>query len=1332
RIFVPGFSNPLVVRANDADQVNTSNAEIRYQLLDYVTNFTINQSTGEIKPIIPVDFEAIPQARGDIRVLVLTVRALDAGQPPLASNTTVKIFVQDGNDNAPVFLQNFYSQSIPEDIREGSSVLRVEAIDADDSPAFSKIAYRIKAGAQDKFVIDAMSGIISVAPGAYLDPDRTYPKSKLYTLTIVALDGGLGEQQMWAACQVNISIVDVNNKPPTMRPPGIVHIMEDTQPGEEVGQLVATDPDDNPDLSYSLCGGDDALSSEVKNEESTVVPFNTSDTFRIDLKSGKIYLRQRLDREKVETIKMCVQVVDEAKVSGEQLSQTLLNIKVGDVNDNAPVFRKPFYREAVTENSKIGSPVVTVRAIDIDKNRSISYSLEGPSDLLKLISIDIKTGEVLVSDKIDRETTAWINVTLKATDSGVPPLTGMTSLSIQVLDENDNNPAFVEGPTEFHVSEDSALGTVVARLRATDADAGEHGRITYALDPSGTHGKFKIDKDTGIITVAALLDREDIPQFTLIVQAWDNYEAGVGTDQSRRSFKQITIHLSDVNDERPVFVRQAVGECAEVSEFLKTGETVLMVSASDKDEPGSLNSRLVFSMDIDQPDNVVFDVESLAENQARILTKSSVRGKVGNYSLTLRARDQGFPILHAIGRFNICVQDVNDHAPLFIKPPQNYTIRIPENATIGTVVVEVLADDEDHGSNAQVRYRLKNLQNNHWKSFAIDELTGVMTLRAPLDRETQKVYELRVEASDQGTPTALTNDLDLTIYVTDVNDYAPEFTQDVFQLTFTENMSPGQEMYKLLATVDRDDEFGQNKPIPCYYIVGGNEDNRFSLDIFTHQLVATEVLDREEQAHYSLLVQASDDCFHQPRPVAMFDAKDNSLLQVDIKVLDVNDNPPRFTSRVFTGGVTTEANFGTTFMRVQAVDVDQGENCRVFYFLEGEVCRTLSEGLDPIQGSPFVLDRRTGEISLNFYPQRGMKGYFDFKVIANDSEGLFDTATVYIYLLREDQRVRFVLRLTPDEFKEKETEFRMVMANITGAIVNIDEIKVHENDDGTVDRTKSDIYLHFVNRDDNTIMEAMTAISLIDQNSFFLDKLFKDFNVLHSEPAEVSIMRIEEDDPFKTWLMGAVIFLTVMLVLVISLCVAQKKRYQRQLKAATVAAFGTSNSGPVHKRHDFPNTNQHSVEGSNPIWMHSYDNEWFHKDDEDLQRAPHSDSNSLDENAVVDQDQDHTDQASGSGSDRYSTSNLVNDRYVINPQSRSQAHSLQKTQEQSHGKARAPPVPEHRQSNHRLRSSHQAQHQSQQRNNFNTVLDVGVDYSHIFTAKMGTPNRLDKLEVSEL
>lgn len=165
-------------------------------------------------------------------------------------------------------------------------------------------------------------------------------------------------------------------------------------------------------------------------------------------------------------------------------------------------------------------------------------------------------------------------------------------------------------------------------------------------------------------------------------------------------------------------------------------------------------------------------------------------------------------------------------------------------------MVEALADDEDHGPNAIVKYRLKTLANNHWRTFGIDENTGVITLRAALDRETQKVYELRVEARDLGSPTQLTSDLDLTIYVTDVNDYAPEFTQDVFQLTFTENMTPGQEMYKLLATVDRDDDFGQNKPIPCYYIVGECRFGSFVTN-YVQKLVSSPIASQSQSVNKS-------------------------------------------------------------------------------------------------------------------------------------------------------------------------------------------------------------------------------------------------------------------------------------------------------------------------------------------------------------------------------------------------------------------------------------------------------------------------------------------------
>jgi hypothetical protein len=85
---------------------------------------------------------------------------------------------------------------------------------------------------------------------------------------------------------------------------------------------------------------------------------------------------------------------------------------------------------------------------------------------------------------------------------------------------------------------------------------------------------------------------------------------------------------------------------------------------------------------------------------------------------------------------------------------------------------------------------------------------------------------------------------------------------------------------------------------------------------------------------------------------------------------------------------------------------------------------TLTEGIDDFKREPFLVDRETGEVQLNFDPQQGMKGYFDFMVLVNDTGGLQDVARVFIYLLREDQRVRFVLRQQPPELRNKIEAFR--------------------------------------------------------------------------------------------------------------------------------------------------------------------------------------------------------------------------------------------------------------------------------------------------------------------
>lgn len=135
--------------------------------------------------------------------------------------------------------------------------------------------------------------------------------------------------------------------------------------------------------------------------------------------------------------------------------------------------------------------------------------------------------------------------------------------------------------------------------------------------------------------------------------------------------------------------------------------------------------------------------------------------------------------------------------------------------------------------------------------------------------------------------------------------------------------------------------------------------------------------------------------------------------------------------------------------------------------------------------------------------------------------------------------------------------FFRTFGNITNAIVNVDDFKVHENKDGTVDRTKTDMYLHLVNRKDNSIIEVSDVLRLVDQNIEQLDDLFKEFNVLDTQASEALVLTSEFGNPqMIIWLVMINLVMGALLVIVITLCLSQRTNYRRELKAARVSAYG--------------------------------------------------------------------------------------------------------------------------------------------------------------------------------
>ncbi len=1075
-------------------------------------------------------------------------------------------------------------------------------------------------------------------------------------MEITAFDDGIDNRKS-GKTHVNITILDVNNKPPTFKQLSLkdMFILEGNEPGEYITTLAAEDPDSDALLKYKIQANKSQAFDENGNP---LTGLNVTDIVAMDENTGDLFVMAELDRETLAHIRIGVSVEDMmanqvASKFQAQMSEAVLDLQVQDVNDNDPVFDHEFYLVNLLENVPADTPIVTVHARDLDQNRTIVYNLEGSLDILQILDIEPFSGKVLVRQKIDYEDIKWLNFTVRAMDNGVPSRSSYADVSVAVQDDNDNSPKFTQSSTNITVREDTQPGTIVAKLHALDNDSGEFGRVTYFLDRASAIGRFKIDPDTGELSVGTeALDREFQDKYNLLVEAYDNYHFGFPIGESRHAFTQVSVQVTDVNDETPVFEDDDQGPqgCSVITEFHNINEPILTVRAKDADDPRTPNGQVKFNIQ-DGNEQKLFKMEP----NGRLYPAKELKGYYGNFSVTILASDLGHPSNSASKTFAICIQDFNDNAPKFITPPRNFTLRVPENTTIGEDVLTVQAIDTDIGSNGAVRYRIRKDPLGNYRSFSIDPVSGVVTLIQPLDRERQKMYEIRIEAYDLGVPTSLQSDLDINIYVRNVNDHEPQFLVDEVRVNFTEHKAPGAERVKLAKTVDRDDVDEEERKMldVCYFIVSSDgPTGLFALHPTSHDLMVNKELDREVRSEYILVVKATEECINpldesKDNNVTM-DFNDDTLLMVKVSVNDIDDNAPQFAKKIFTGGIATDNDYGSVIMTVHASDPDV--DAVLEYSVIGSIVSSKeSEGLQDMNKEPFLLDKTSGDIVLNFDPQKGMKGYFAFHVKVEDMAGHSDRATVQIYLLREDQRVKFVVRSHPSEIRSKMDDFRSILASVTGSIVNVDHFVVHEDD-----HTKTDVLLHFVNPHDNTVLEANEVLKIIDYRTEELDPVFKEFNVLHTEGVNPSYVKaMSQETVIIMWLVGINIFQIILLILVLTLCYNQRTKYKRQVKAAMTAASVTGTLNRPGSRSpnglkmgppkDFvPNTNKHAGEGSNPVWMTSvaYDNMTFlgdqdHDMDDDqiddnvLQHAQDA-LDSLDANILNAEFNDHH-QETGSG-----------------------------------------------------------------------------------------------------
>ncbi|XP_065255965.1 cadherin-19 [Emys orbicularis] len=415
-----------------------------------------------------------------------------------------------------------------------------------------------------------------------------------------------------------------------------------------------------------------------------------------------------------------------------------------------------------------------------------------------IFTIDEYTGTIHVTQKLDREEKPFYTLRAQAINRNTQlPVEPESEFIIKVQDINDQEPKFLDGPYEATVPEMSPEGTSVIQVTATDGDDPAYGnsaRLLYSILQGQPY--FSVEPKTGVIRISSQMDRETKEQYFVIIQAKDM----VGQMGGFSGTATVTINLSDINDNKPIFQQKFY--YMNISEAAPAGSTIGKIMAEDSD----IGENAAMNYVIEGEESLVFDIITNNETQEGIVIlkervdfeskrRYSVRVKAINRQMDDHFMKEGpFEDTTII---KISVEDA-DEPPVFTS--QNYVMEIAEGATNGSFVGAITARDPDN-ANSPIRYSI--VHSTYLKRlFSINAHNGTIIITKLLDRETAAWHNITVTATEMRNPEQVS---EVTVYVQvlDVNDHAPEFPKH-YEIYVCENARSGQ-LIQTISAVDKDD-----------------------------------------------------------------------------------------------------------------------------------------------------------------------------------------------------------------------------------------------------------------------------------------------------------------------------------------------------------------------------------------------------------------------------------------------------------------------------------------------------------------------------------------------
>ncbi|EGW13683.1 Protocadherin-16 [Cricetulus griseus] len=934
----------LQLQAHDPD--DGDNGRVMYYLgAGTAGAFLLEPTSGELRTATALDREHCAS-------YAFSVNAVDgAAAGPLSTTVPITITVRDVNDHAPTFptspLRLRLPRSVPSLSRPTLALATLRAEDR-DAGANASILYRLAGTPPPGTTVDSYTGEIRVARS----PVALGPRDRV--LFIVATD--LGRPARSATGVVIVGIQGESERGPRFpRTSNEAVLRENAPPGTPVISPKAVHSGgSNGPITYSILSG------------------NEKGIFSIQPSTGAITVRsaEGLDFETSPRLRLVLQAE-----SGGAFAFSVLTLTLQDANDNAPRFLRPHYVAFLPESRPLEGPLLQVEADDLDQGSGgqISYSLAASQPARGLFHVDPATGTITTTAILDREIWAETRLVLMATDRGSPALVGSATLTVMVIDTNDNRPTIPQ-PWELRVSEDALLGSEIAQVTGNDVDSGPV--LWYVLSPSGPQDPFSIGRYGGRVSLTGPLDFEQCDHYHLQLLAHDGPHEG---------HANLTVLVEDVNDNAPTF-SQSLYQVM-MLEHTPPGSAILSVSATDRDSGanGHISYHLAspgegFSVD---PNNgtLFTTVGAVALGQEG----------PGVVDVVLEARDHGAPGRVARATVHVQLQDQNDYAPSFTLP--HYRVAVSEDLPPGSTLLTLEATDAD-GSRTHATVDYSIISGNRGRVFQLEprlteagegvgsgpQALGCLVLLEPLDFESLTQYNLTVAAADRGQPPR-SSAVPVTVTVLDVNDNPPVFTQASYRVTVPEDMPVGAE----LLHVEASDADPGPHGLVRFTLSSGDPLGLFELDENSGALRLAHPLDCETQARHQLVVQAAD-------PAGTHFA----LVPVTVEVLDVNDHGPAFPLNLLSTSLAENQPPGTLVTTLHAIDGDAGTFGRLQY--------SLLEAMPGPEGrEAFSLNSSTGELRARVPFDYEHTGSFRLLVGAADAGNLSASVTVSVLVTGEDE-----------------------------------------------------------------------------------------------------------------------------------------------------------------------------------------------------------------------------------------------------------------------------------------------------------------------------------------